>query len=191
MRVQIIRLCVGAVLLAGISFTVVAQGTLMLQVAVSGGTCDMRIVSEREVHFSPFAPENFKHSVFLPDTESPIVLSLPGGSCSGTPLSLNRRLWLTVTGPEALGGRGAVWGNRNEDLAWGVRLRYRTGGRGAFLPLAPDRNQLVVSRTERQGTHHDAGHEIVMQPELYSWANHLVKPQQNVMIPLVFSVVYE
>ncbi|ELV2842054.1 hypothetical protein QNZ47_000762 [Enterobacter cloacae] len=193
MKFQFIRLGGLAVLLTGLSFMASAQNKLLLQVTVSRGTCDMSFVSHPELHFAPFTPRDIRHHVFLPSVGEPAILSFPVEACRQAPVSLNNSLLLLVAGPEARGGNGSSWGNRESDLAWGVRLRYRLNGREAFLPLGPAHNQLLMKSSSGNKQRFGKGrtHDLALQPEIYAWAPHQMKMQQSVMVPLVFSLVYE
>lgn len=193
MEKKVIRLCAAVILLfVGHSASMAAPTTVMLRVSISSPTCDMAMISSSTLYFSPFTPEDFQQKNMMMLESPPVVLSLRGTGCQKTPMALNRRLLLMVFGPVGLGGRGEVWGDRNEDLAWGVRLRYRSSGYQNYLQIGPNNNQIEVNRApEKHHLRHAGEDELVMQPEIYSWEHSRVKPGKNLMIPLVFSMVYE
>lgn len=193
MKCQFIRLGGLSVILAGLSFIASAQNTLQLQVTVSRGTCDMSFVGRPELLFGPFTPRDTRHNVFLPRVEEPAVLSFSEEACRHAPVALNNSLRLLVAGPEALGGNGSSWGSRETDLAWGMRLRYRVNGKNAFLPLGPANNQLLMENGHghKQRFGRSRVHDLVLQPEIYTWDPRQMNMQLSVMVPLVFSLVYE
>lgn len=153
----------------------------------------MSFVRYPEFLFEPFTPHDIRRNVFQPVVGEAAVLSFSTEACRHAPVSLNNSLRLLVAGPEARGGNGSSWGSSKTDLAWGMRLRYRLNGKEAFLPLGPAHNQLLMGNSSghKQRFGRSRTHELVLQPEIYTWDLHQMNMQQNVMVPLVFSLVYE
>lgn len=179
-------------LLTGYSFMAAGQGNVALRVSVSASTCDVAMLSESSLSFLPFSPDEFARHALPVKNGPPLVLSFADAGCKKMPVSFNRRISLLISGPAAQGGRGQVWGDRYDDLAWGVRLRYFQLGKKSFRVLTPLNNRVVFRQAPTE--HHlsrKGEDEVVIQPEIYAWNTQKVKSGQSLLVPLVFSVLYE